>query len=77
MTLDTIVWRTHQSWKTKILTAVRKDLMDKHTEYCLCYICDRFKPGSKKNCKIAQATYNHDIKYNIVTPMWECPSYRI
>ena len=48
----------------------------RHQANCLCYNgCINFKPGEKNNCKIAQSVYKLDVKYNLVTPMWECPNY--
>lgn len=52
---------------------VREDLKGKHRSNCLCYLCDRFNPGTEKNCKIASAVYENCVKYGIVTPVWECP----
>ena len=72
---EEIEWREHPEWRTNRLTAVKKSLKDKHERCCLCYSCRSFKPNTSKNCSIAQATLEHNIKYNIVTPMWECPEY--
>ena len=60
-------------WKKEV--TVRSDLKSKHKDYCLCYSCERFRPGSVNNCHIAQDVYNSCVKWNIVTPMWECPKF--
>ena len=57
------------------LVSVQATLVGQHRGFCLCYICDNFHPNTLGNCPIAQATYEHNVKYNIVTPMWECPKY--
>lgn len=55
---------------------VRSDLKGRHQEHCLCYApCEKFKPGQPDNCPIAQAVYENCVKFNIVTPMWECPEF--
>jgi len=55
--------------------SVQAKLKGRHKEFCLCYTCANFAPNMPLNCPIAQATYEHNVKYNIVTPMWECPGY--
>jgi hypothetical protein len=55
---------------------VRDDLRGEHRDHCLCFDCKRFHPGSAGNCKVAQATYENCIKHGIVTPVWECPTFR-
>ena len=56
--------------------SVRSDLKGKHREYCLCNTpCTRFKPGKEDNCAIAQAVYENCVRFDIVTPMWECPAF--
>lgn len=61
------------SWGT---AWVRSDLKGQHTGHCLCYApCVKFKPNQSDNCPRAQATYEHCIKWDCVTPMWECPGF--
>lgn len=48
----------------------------RHREHCLCYHCDSFKPGEPDQCPIAQAIYENCVKFNVVTPVWECPEYQ-
>jgi hypothetical protein len=58
------------------LVSVFSEVRGKHREFCLCFQgCARFKPGQPDNCEIAQATFENCVKYNTVTPMWECPKY--
>lgn len=54
---------------------VRADLKDRHREHCLCYVCVKFKPKLSTNCPIAQATYEHCVRFGITTPVWECPEF--
>ena len=56
---------------------VDEDLKGKHTNFCLCYRnCIYFKPGKEDNCEIANANYQLCVKYNLVTPVFECPKYK-
>ena len=55
--------------------AVFEELKGKHKDHCLCFKCDAFKPMTPENCKIAQATFDNCVKFNTVTPMYECPMY--
>lgn len=54
---------------------VRTDLKGKHRSFCLCFSCDRFKPGTDQNCPIANATYQNCIRYGLTTPVFECPMF--
>ncbi|GAH89551.1 unnamed protein product, partial [marine sediment metagenome] len=47
-----------------------------HREHCLCFTCVLFKPNSPDNCHIAQATFENCVKFDTVTPMWECPEFQ-
>ena len=55
--------------------SVRTDLKGKHKEYSLCSSCVDFKPGTKNHCPIADEVHQSRVKFNIVTPIWECPNY--
>lgn len=55
--------------------AVRSDLMGQHRNYCLCYLCRKFKPGEEDNCLRAARLYEFCVKYDMVTPVWECPVF--
>lgn len=67
-----IVFHTHHG----TTVAVQAHLNGKHKQHCLCYQgCMKFKPGTPENCPIAQATFENCVKFDIVTPVWECPSY--
>lgn len=58
----------------EVSTQIR--LKGTHREHCLCYCnCNRFKPGKDDNCEIAKANYELCVKYNITTPVFECPKY--
>lgn len=54
---------------------VRDDLKGLHRDHCLCYSCERFKPGSKENCRIAKEVYALCVRLDLVTPVWECPIF--
>lgn len=56
--------------------AVYDELKGRHREHCLCYHpCIKFNPNTPENCPIAQAVYENCVKFNIVTPMWECKEF--
>lgn len=57
---------------------VRKDLKGEHRKHCLCYDCAEFKPGvPEENCPIANMIYALCIALDVVTPVWECPKFRV
>jgi hypothetical protein len=71
MTIEIEVYEHHGA-----KVAVRPDLKGKHREHCLCFQnCARFKPGQDDNCEIAKALFENCVKFNVVTPVWECPKY--
>ena len=52
------------------------ELKGKHREHCLCYSCEHFHPDEQKvNCPIAHAVFQNCVKFNITTPMYECPEF--
>jgi hypothetical protein len=56
--------------------SVLSDVKGKHRSHCLCFQgCKRFEPGSKFNCPIAQAVYANCVRFNLTTPVYECPDY--
>lgn len=57
--------------------AVDSELKGKHRSHCLCYVCDRFKPGTPANCPIAQRVYETCVEHDLVTPVYECPDFVI
>jgi len=55
---------------------VKSELKGKHKEMCLCHCCNNFKPlDRERNCLIANTLYELDVLYNLVTPVFECPSW--
>jgi hypothetical protein len=54
---------------------VDSELKGQHRNHCLCFKCGSFKPGTPENCAIAQATYENRVKFNTVTPVYECPVF--
>jgi len=51
-------------------------LKGKHRDHCLCYKCVRFQPGTEDNCIAAQTLYNLCCLQDMVTPVYECPSFQ-
>lgn len=64
----------HYTHHDKIV-AVQTELKGKHREHCLCYGCDKFKPLREDHCPIADAVFANCVKFNVVTPVWECPDF--
>ena len=57
---------------------VRRELKGKHRDYCLCHICGSFDPDDRdENCCIANAIFENCKKFNVVTPVWECPNFNL
>jgi hypothetical protein len=56
---------------------VFKERKGQHRQHCLCFICFKFKPGQPDNCPIAQAVYENCVKFNLTTPMYECPEFQV
>jgi hypothetical protein len=54
---------------------VRSSLQGQHWQHCLCRNCAKFKPDDTGNCPIAQALYANCVKFNVVTPVFECPEF--
>jgi len=54
----------------------RADMKGKHSQHCMCWHpCKHFYPDTDHNCPIAQALYEFDQRYDVVTPVWECVSF--
>lgn len=61
----------------KEVTAI-DSVFQKHKVICLCWNeCKYFKPNSPDNCEIAQANYELDVKFNLITPVIECAKYEV
>jgi len=56
--------------------SVRAGLKGKHRDYCLCYNCQYFHPGTKGNCGIAEDLFRVCCNHGVITPVWACPSFR-
>ena len=55
---------------------VRSDLRGKHRGHCLCMVCKKLDTiNREKNCPIANAVFANCVKFNLTTPMWECPEF--
>lgn len=58
--------------------AVDSELKGKHRSHCLCFICDKFKPGDEReHCPIARRVYETCVAHGIVSPVYECPEFQI
>ena len=64
----------HHGAEVTVLSHVK----GKHRENCLCYAnCQFFKLGQSDNCEIAKENYALCVKWNLTTPVFECPKYII
>jgi len=50
---------------------VRESLVGQHREHCLCYKCDHLN-----NCLVAESHFKFCKQFNVVAPMWECPTFK-
>jgi hypothetical protein len=55
--------------------SVQSDLRGKHRDHCLCHKCEHFRPNTPENCPIAQELFELCVKYNLTTPVYECPIF--
>ena len=58
-----------------VVVHVDESLKGKHRAHCLCWSCEKLKPGQPDNCPIAQELYEFCVKHNTVTPVYECPVF--
>lgn len=57
-----------------VSVSVDESLKGKHRDHCLCYRCKKFYPDDiKTNCSIARSVFDCCVKFNITTPVYECP----
>lgn len=79
------LWLTIKSWFCKVYIKykhhreenwVRWDVKGKNRSICLCYDCEKFKPGTSEHCVIAECTYRNCVMFNTVTPVIECPKFQ-
>jgi hypothetical protein len=55
---------------------VNTGLKGNHKQYCLCYSCKKFIPGTiENNCKIANMVFGICLVNDLVLPVWECPIF--
>ena len=60
------------------LVWVNSELKGHHWEYCLCAQCGRFNLDRRlgpPNCLMAESLYGVCKRYNLVTPVFECPQF--
>lgn len=71
--MDKITRYIHHGFRVSVIRS-QKGL---HRDHCLCFqSCARFFPDEVgKNCLLAQALYEFDVRNGMVTPVWECPMY--
>jgi dUTP pyrophosphatase len=69
--------RYEQYWHLDEKNWVRSDLKGKHWEYNLCRVCKKFDPNEEgiSSCFTCSTVQYNCLRYNIVTPMWECPEF--
>ncbi len=58
-----------------VTTTVVSEVKGKHRNHCLCFSCEKFEPINGVDCPIAKTVYATCIDYNLVTPVYECPSF--
>lgn len=58
------------------LVNVDEGLKGKHRDHCLCWRCEKFRPGQDENCVIAKKVYIVCVENDLVLPVWECPVFR-
>lgn len=61
----------HHGRQVHVISALK----GKHREHCLCFQCDRFKPGEDDHCPIARLNYQMCVDHGLVSPVYECASY--
>jgi hypothetical protein len=44
-------------------------------EHCLCWNCEKLKPGSDENCRIAATLYAVCRLTDVATPVTRCPEF--
>lgn len=54
---------------------VRTDLKGTHRDNCLCFACKKFHPDHDDNCMTADELYEFCIRWNMTTPVFECPEF--
>lgn len=55
---------------------VHKDAKGKHRQWCLCFSCEHFNPGTpEKNCPIANLNFAVCLAHDLVLPVYECPKF--
>lgn len=52
------------------------ELQGKHREHCLCYACDKMRPGQPDHCRIAAHLYSFCVLIGMTTPVYECPEFK-
>ena len=56
---------------------VKTENKGKHRENCLCFNCKKLDIKNRdNNCPIANALYENCVKFNVVTPVYECPDFQ-
>lgn len=57
---------------------VRRALRGDHRKLCLCYSCAKFVEDAAEGekCPIAAAVYANCVKFDIVSPVLECPEFQ-
>lgn len=54
----------------------RADLQERQKEFCLCWSCRKFAPGTPdKGCPIIQSVLKLADEKGVVLPVWACPEF--
>lgn len=59
------------------LVTANAELVGQHRRVCLCHHCENLNVEDReKNCPAANALFDLCVKFNLVTPVTECPVER-
>ena len=69
-------YEQYEHWPGKDFVWVRSDLRGRHREHCLCHSCKKLDvTDRKKNCPRANELFAYCVKWDMTTPVWECPEF--
>jgi hypothetical protein len=58
------------------VVSVDENLKGKHRECCLCFKCTKLDINDRnKNCERANELYAFCVKWDMTTPVFECPVF--
>jgi hypothetical protein len=67
----------HEFHNCEVYENVQDFLKGKHREHCLCFQnCRYCEPGESSNCPRARELFEFCVKWDMFTPVYECPEYK-